>query len=635
MTQGPERSRLRLVILGMIFVSAFSALGLRLYYLQILTRTAYAAAAEDNQVRLVPSEPARGRVLDRNGQVLVRNRQSNTVSIRTDELVDRKATLSRLASLLGTTTEEVEARLADRRALPFAAIPVAEDVPEDKVVYIMEHRDQFAGVITEIRPARVYPNGKLASHLLGYTGEISQEQLSSKQFKSYRLGSIVGRSGIEASFERDLRGRDGIVKLQVNAAGKVQGEPLGFREPQPGFDLVTTIDARIQALAEESLALGIARARTIFDEESQKHYLAPAGGAVVMDPRNGEILAMASYPDYDPSLFIGGIPAPQFAALTSDPAKPLLNRVIQAEFPPGSTFKAVTAAAALQDGLATRTGRYPCPAFYRFSDVTFRNWRAADSGSLTMVQALEASCDTVFYPFGAEFWRRFRRDQGERLQDYARSFGFGSLTGLDLPFEHDGVVPDNSWLQEMHARFPEAFPYKIWLPGYTINMTIGQGDLVGTPLQLAVSYAAIANGGRVVKPHVGLKVVDGENLVRTMESETVRVVPVSGPNLDTIRQGLELVPISGTARSPFAGWPHDQVRVAAKTGTAQLQTIPPKQPYAWFVVYAPARDPKYLVVTMVEEGGHGSETAAPISRRILEGLLGLPLSDVAPAAKVD
>lgn len=642
MMQKPERFRLRIVFLGMLFVSLFSALVMRLYYLQILANSAYAAAAEANQVRLVPIAPARGRILDRNGQVLVRNRPSLTVAVRIDEMTDRAGTVLRLATLLGRSPDQIEARLADKKVLPYAAIPVAEDVPEDKIVYIREHNDQFPGVTAEVRPARVYSNGRLASHILGYTGEITEEQLRSDRFKGYRLGSIVGRSGVEASYEKDLRGREGLLKLQVNSAGKVQGPPLGSRDPRPGYDVVTTIDARIQAITEESLTLGIAKARTIFDKDSQKRYLASAGGAVVIDPQTGEVLAMASYPDYEPSLFVGGISASEFATLSNDPFKPLINRVTQAEFPPGSTFKAVTAAAALQSGVASRGGRYPCPGSYQFQDRVFRNWRAGDSGTLSVPQALEESCDTVFYPFGAEFWRRFRaslrdkRPQPEEiLQEYARAFGFGSRTGIDLPFEHDGVVPDNAWLQEMHSRFPKAFPYTTWLPGYTINMTIGQGDLVSTPLQLANAYAAIANGGNLIRPRIGLRITEDDHVIRTVDPETARKIPVTGANLDTVRRGLELVPISGTGRSPFVGWPHDRIPLAAKTGSAELQTIPPKQPYAWFVVYAPARNTRYVVAVMIEEGGRGSEAAAPIARRILEALFELPLSDITPAVRTD
>jgi penicillin-binding protein 2 len=307
--------------------------------------------------------------------------------------------------------------------------------------------------------------------------------------------------------------------------------------------------------------------------------------------------------------------------------------VTQAAFPPGSTFKVVTAAAALQEGVATGNGTYDCPASFRFADRTFNNWRRQPSGKINVSQALIESCDTVFYQFGAEFWRRFRKDRVEILQDYARKFGFGRRTGYEIPYEKAGRVPDEEWLQEMNARYPQAFPYKIWLPGYTINLTIGQGDLLATPLQLATAYAAIANGGPLWQPHVGLRIQEG-NRVTTISPKQTGTLPVSPANLEPIKRGLERVVLpGGTAAGAFASFPLSEIPVAAKTGTAELQRTPPKQPYAWFVAYAPVNDPKYVVAVMIEEGGHGGETAAPIARRILDGLFGLPLSDVRPAVK--
>lgn len=634
MARGPDRLRLRVAFLGVVTLSLLSAIVLRLWFLQVLAADTYVQAAEENRVRIVPIEPARGRILDRNGEVLVRNRPSLVVAVRPDELQDRQATLERLGALLEVPLEKIEERLADKRVLPYAAIPVAKDVPESVVIYILEHREQFPGVVAETRPVRVYPKGSTAAHILGYTGEITAEQLDQPRYQGYRPGSIAGRSGIEYAYERDLHGADGLVKLQVDAAGRVKGEPLGQQEPKPGLDVVTSIDARIQALVEESLALGLERARTIFDRESQKRYLAPAGGAVVMDPRNGEVLALASFPAYDPGLFVGGISRADFDALNGDPTKPLINRATQAQFPPGSTFKVITAAAALQDGIASRNGRYDCPPSVRLYDRTFRNWKSSHSGMISLPQALVESCDTVFYDFGAEFWRRFRRDEGERLQDVAREFGFGARTGIEIE-ESPGRVPDDRWLKTVHARAPEAFPYDLWLPGYTINMSIGQGDLIVTPLQLANSYAAIANGGTLYKPRVGLKVLDGEREVRVVAPEKMRDVAVSAPHLETIRRGLDGVATSGTARGAFLGFPLSTVPIAAKTGTADVQSIPRKQPYAWFVAYAPARDPQYVVAVMLEEAGHGGETAGPVARRILEGIFELPLSDVTPAPRTD
>jgi penicillin-binding protein 2 len=635
MTQGP-RTRMRLTILGAVVLSLFSALAVRLYYLQVLAYEPYVAAAELNRIRLLPIEPARGRILDRSGQMLVSNRPSLVVSVRPDDLGNRSETLGRLAGVLGVSVEEIEKRLSDRRALPYSAIPVAEDVPESVVVYLREHKEEFPGVIDELRPVRVYPNGALAAHMVGYPGEITEEQLNLDRYprERYRLGSIVGRSGLEYAYEPELRGQQGQLKLEVTSTGEVR-QVLGSREPVPGFDLVTTIDLGIQALVEESLAQGVEKARTIFHRSTQKRYLALAGGAVVMDPRNGEVLASASFPSYDPTVFADGISQSEFDALAQHPGKPLLDRVTQAQFPPGSTFKVVTAAAALQDGVASRTGRFACPAAFRYSDTTFRNWRAADSGMITLPQALIDSCDTVFYGFGAKFWERFRQGQGERLQDVARMFGFGSKSQIEVPFEKAGRVPDEAWLKEVNARFPQSFPYSIWLPGYTINMSIGQGDLVVTPLQLANAYSSIANGGTLWRPRLGLRVVDGERVVKTIDPQELGKVDVSPANLDVIRRGLEAVATQGTARGAFAGFPFHEVSIAAKTGTAELQTVPPKQPYAWFVAYAPAKDPRYLVAVMLEEAGHGSETAAPVARRILEGLFSLPLSELSAADRVD
>ena len=633
MTQGPDRTRLRVTALAVVFFSMFSALVLRLWFLQVLAHETYAEAAQNNQVRFVPSEPSRGRILDRNGEVLVKNRSSYFVSIRSDQLVDRKTTLSKLSTVLGMTPDQVEQKLKDRTVSPYTAVPIAQDVPEDTITYLYEHQADFAGVVSEIRPIRVYPNGALAGHLLGYVGEINSDELKKPYYKGYRAGALIGRGGIEAAYEHDLYGRDGKVKLEVDASGKVRKQ-LGQQLPQSGKDLMTTLDIRIQKLAEESLRLGLEKARTIFDKESGKTYAATAGGAVVLDPKTGEIIALASYPSFDPGRFIGGISRSDFDALSKDPTTPLLNRVTQAAFPPGSTFKVVTAAAALQNGVANKSNKFSCPASFRFADTTFRNWKSSDSGALTIPQALIDSCDTVFYPWGAEFYRRFKRGEGEQLQQFARDFGLGVKTGIELD-ERAGRVPDEAWLKEQNRRFPKSFPYSTWLPGYTINMSIGQGDVLTTPLQLADAYAAIATGGSIARPHIGMKVLESADKSRQLPASQLKKLQLNPAYLGVIRAGLEGVPTVGTARGAFVGFPFDKVSVAAKTGTAEVKTIPPKQPYAWFASYAPAKDPRYVVVVMLEEGGHGGETAAPIARRILEGLFDLPLSDITPAARTD
>jgi penicillin-binding protein 2 len=628
-------TRLRLAFLGAIFASMIATLILRLWFLQVLNHADYAVEAQQNQIRFVPEEPARGDILDRNGKVLVTNGASLVVSIRRNELTkeEEAMVLGRLSALLGVPHEQLTERLKDKTLLPYTPIPVAEGVNENQVTYIREHQDQFPSVITESKPVRLYPNQAVAAHLLGYLGEIDPKQLENPRYTGYRPGSIVGRGGIEYAYERELHGKEGLLKLEVDSSGEVR-RSLGQRDPKRGYDLVTTLDVDVQRIVEDSLTQGIEKARTIYHEETAKKYLAPAGGAVVLDPRNGEIIAMASYPTYDPASFVGGISKSEFEVLSNDPANPLLNRVIQTAHPPGSTFKTVTAAAALETGRATPNGRYDCPASQRYADRTFRNWKATNSGMMTLVQAIADSCDTVFYPWGYQFYRDFRASKGDQeiLQRYARAFGFGSKTGVEIPFESSGRVPDEDWLKTMHSKFPAAFPYATWLPGYTVNMSIGQGDVLASPLQVANSYAAIANGGVLHQPHVGLRLLEGDKVVKTIKPDKPRQLPVRQEHLETIRAGLEAVTNYGTAAGAFGGFPLNSVSVASKTGTAEFVN---KQPYAWFVAYAPSRNPQYVVAVMLEEGGHGGETAAPIARRILEGIFNLAISEIVTGAAVD
>jgi penicillin-binding protein 2 len=646
LNQGLDRVHLRLAILGIVFLSLIAALVLRLWFLQVLSVSTFRVQAESNEVRIVPIPAARGNILDRNGKVLVANRLSLVVSVARDKVVasDRKnnlfltargaTTLGNLSKLLGIPVAALFDRLKNTKVGPYTPAPVAVDVTKDQVIYLKEHPELFPGVTTAEEPLRVYPNGQLAAHALGIVGQIGSDQLNAARYKNYVPGSIIGREGIEYAYEQYLHGRDGYTKLQVDAAGNVRAT-LGSLDPKPGADIVTTLDQNIQSVVEDSLAQGIARARQIYDKNSGKDYAAPAGGAVVMDPNNGQILAMASFPTYDPTRFAVGISQAAYAAdFQNNPGQPLINRVTQAQFPPGSSFKVVSAAAAMTEGIAAPSGYFPCPASVRLYDQTFDNWQKSDSGSISLPQALVQSCDTVFYGFGAEFWRRFRAGQGEQLQTFARDFGFGSPTGVEIPGENPGRVPDNAWLQTEHKAHPGAFPYNVWLPGYTIQMAIGQGDLLVTPLQLADAYAAIANGGTLYQPEMALKVTDVSQTVSTVAPKVTRGLPISPAAVSTIRQGLQGVATQqlGTAYSAFTGFPFDKVSIAAKTGTADIRG---SQPYAWFVSYAPADHPQYVVAVMLEQAGHGGETAAPVARRILEGLFNLPLSPIAPSSRTD
>jgi penicillin-binding protein 2 len=602
----------------------FAALVTRLWFLQVLAGDEYRQEARGNFVRLVPVPAPRGRILDRNGQPLVDNSPTVAITVDRQKVEDEEQLLFRLAELLDAPVEELTERYNDPDFLPFQPVPVYVGAPEPVAIYLEEHADEFAGVDTEQIGVRRYVNGGGASHLLGYLGEISPEELEDPSFSDHRPGELVGRGGVEQFYEQYLRGESGWLKQEVDASGEVQGI-IGYEPPIPGEDLVLAVDGEIQALAEETLSEAVTQARSI---ATLTGYLkATAGAVVVLDPNDGHILAMASYPTYDPRLFLDGLTDREFDALKRPSANfPLSNRATSGLYPPGSTFKPFVAAAAIKAGYARPEGFYPCPAEYIVpgdtSGTVFHNWKESDSGVISFADSLIQSCDTVYYNFGLKFWQE-RGARGDLFQEQIRGWGFGEITGIDVPGEQEGRVPDATWKEEVHAQYPDLFPESIWLPGDSINMSIGQGDLLVTPLQLASAYAALANGGTLYRPQMALRVQrpDGSP-VRRFEGQRLGRVPATRQTLAVIGNALRGVVSSpsGTATGAFVGFPLSSHPVSGKTGTSEVAG---KQPHSWFAAYAPADDPQFVVVAMVEEGGHGSQVAAPIVRRILEGLLDL------------
>ena len=646
-----SRTRIRMKILAALVLFMFGALTTRLWFLQVLASDQFSNLADQNQVRLVPIEPVRGEILDRNGVVLVGNRPSTVVLVDQTELGDRAdEVLYRLATVLKMNVQDIVDRLQSVRYLPYEPIPVAEDVEKQTIFYIGEHPDLFPGVSFTVRAVRSYPQSirllgcvggdvcGLAAQILGYTGEISQDQLDSGGFAGYKPGDVVGKAGVEGTYERDLYGTPGTRGIRVNAQGRVLDDNFRSQPPVPGSNLVLSIDARAQALAEQSLSLGLDLAHHTTDDVTKRHLAGTGGAVVVMDPRNGQVLALASNPTYDPSIFLGGLTKREFAPL-NDPLSnyPLLDRAIQSGYPPGSTFKPFVAAAGVKEGFVRIDGNYPCPPTYEVpgdeQHKLWHNWTTANYGYLSLAQSLVVSCDTIYYPMGSKFWAEYYQSGKRRevFQDYIRGMGFGRKTGVDLPAERSGVVPDAAYKDNLFTSNPKVFcvgscsDEAPWYPGDYVNMSIGQGFMQVTPIQLAVGYSAIANGGTLLEPHVGLRVQrpDG-TVVRKIEPVPMGRLPVSRKTVNFLRQALTGVPQpGGTAGFAFLGFPFDQVSVAAKTGTAD---VVPKQPYSWFAAMAPADHPRYVVVAMVEQGGHGSTTAAPVVRHILEGLFGLPTS---------
>jgi penicillin-binding protein 2 len=643
---------LRLAFLAALGLLLLAALLARLWFLQVLAGDRFAELADSNRLRTVVSQAPRGHILASDGRELVVNRPALALTADRQSLMNAAGqprdagaarSVSRLAELLVVEEEVLIRRINDVRYSPFRPVPVAIDVAPEVVLVVRQNQELFPGISAETLPVRDYPEGELAAHLVGYLGQVSQEELTEQRYADYRGGDLIGRGGLEQSYEAELRGRGGQEVFVVNRRNIVI-DLQSQRPPEPGLDLVTWLDLDAQRAAEDALREGIIASRSIRRTDGR---LLPstAGSAIVLDARTGGVVAMASYPTYDPQQFVGGVSA-DYWAFVNDPAQgqPLNNRPIAGQYPPGSVYKIVSGAAMFEAGLATPSTLVPCPGSYTVADVTFRNWNPANEGPMNLSTALKRSCDTYFYNLAFRQWQVEQRQEqpDEIMQRVSREFGLGARLGIDLPGEQAGVVPGREWREEFWLRFRDGYCERaerapvaslerelltdlcrfggIWRGGDAVNMSIGQGDVLTTPLQIAAAYQAIANDGILLRPAVGreLRSAEGE-LVRTIEPEVLSELDLSPAELRSIQQGLErvIMEAGGTAVGAFAGFPLEQVPVAGKTGTAERK---PRVPYAWFAAYAPVADPRYVVVVSVEEGGGGSQTAAPIARRILEHL---------------
>jgi len=519
--------RARLLALSVLVALLLVALSSRLWYLQVLAGERYGDLAEGNRVRQVVVEAPRGRILDAHGRVVVRNRAAWAVTVKPSALGDRRReVLGRLARLLGTTRARLEDRIADYTGSPLRGIPVAEDVPTHQLFHLTEHADRFPGVVPEVLALREYPAGPAAAHVLGYVGEVSPDELKTRRFRGYAAGDIVGKAGVELTYDKWLRGRDGVQDLEVNAAGEVV-RVLGGRPPAPGRDLQLTLDLNLQVSVEQALADGMRAARRLPDRERGGTYPAPAATAVVLDPDDGALLALASLPQFDPRRFVGGISRRDFARYSSNPGKPLLHRAVQSAYPPGSTWKPFSALAGLKAGIVTPTSTYSCPGSFTLGSYTKRDWTPRGHGAVGLTDSLRLSCDVYYYNLGAQLGLAEQAQEAkgekvdEKLQATARQFGFGRRPAIDLPYGAEGTVPTREWRRRFWEQNRKTYCagssdlYRElcrggwrWQGGDNLNVAIGQGDLQVSPLQLALGYGALANGGTVYRPHVGLAMLD-------------------------------------------------------------------------------------------------------------------------------
>ena len=560
-------------VVAMILVSGvlFGAVGTRLAQLQLVEGPRNRQRAETNRIRLVPKRPARGALLDRNGKILASSRLSHAVSIWPIALPRSEWPLvvDRLSSILNVAPDSIRQRLEQAGYESIEAITIARGISPAQATAIAEFGDELPGVRLEAEAVRNYPNGDLAAHALGYTGEITQAELDDPTYETYRMGDIIGQMGAEAAFESQLQGEWGGQQVEVDSSGRVISV-LGNKPAISGNDVQLTIDLELQKLAEQ--ALGNTR-----------------GAIVALDPQSGGVLAMASRPTFDPNIFTTNITDAQWAQLQGA-EHPFLNRSLQG-FAPASTFKIVTTAAGIESGEYSPSAVLPTFPFLRIGGIQFWDWNNAGFGPLGWRGAMAMSSDTFFYQVG-------RKVGGETLIDWTRRFGFGTKTGIELASEESpGLVPDDAWKQENMGYG--------WYVGDTINMSIGQGFLQTSPLQVAVMFAVPANGGYLVTPHL-LKDSRTEDDWR----ESVGLQPVT---IEVLQDGLRQVISSGTARS--LNLPNIPP-IAGKTGTAEA---PPFENHAWFGAYAPAENPEVLIVAFAEHsGGGGGSVAAPMVKQMLE-----------------
>lgn len=673
-----RRRDARIIVLQVLVMALVGTLFLRVAWMQLGDSDSYRTAATSNSVREIVVPAQRGLILDQRGRPMVANRSGLSVTVDRAELGRQadggRAVLTALASKLGTTYEALVDRMkpcgtpgAPKQPLCWNGprerpVIVAEDVPQEVGLQLMESEGAFRAVRTELTPTRSYPKpyGINLAHLAGYLGPMTKEEVEQLEEDDQRAlaNSSVGRAGLEQQYNSVLAGRPGVQQVSVSRSGKVT-QTLVDEPAQSGDNLLTSLDAKLQAVVEVQLAAAIARGR----EQGKP---SDSGTIIVSEADTGRVLAMASAPTYDPQVWVGGIRARDYAALT-DPEKgnPLLNRATQGTYAPASTFKVVSTAAAAKGGYSL-SASYPCPAVYDVGGQLFRNYESRAYGSIDLKRALSVSCDTVFYKMANEMWLKDgglnpNSSAAELMFNAALDFGLGKRTGIDLPGESSGKVIGREQKEADYAErrddycrravegYPEVKPADRaellksyakdfcaegdkYRAGDALNFAIGQGDTVTTPLQIHTMYAAIANGGDLWKPLIAKAAVSRDGQVKE-EFEPVLNGRLSATEstLDFLRDALNDTTINGTASGVFRGFPLAEVPVAAKTGTGEVVG---KVSTSWFASFAPTNRPKYVVTCMVSQGGTGSGTCGPSVRAIYEALFGVEGATVNPSKSV-
>jgi penicillin-binding protein 2 len=649
----------RVAILGGIALALFAVIFFRLWFLQVLSGDEYLVQARENRTRDVRIQAPRGEIVDRNGTVLVDNRPANVVQIEPQELPEQVISdaatwgqmagrrmarpkgkrgepvplppiatpelaqrYRRLARLLGMRASTIHQRVIEQLAqLPYSAVTVRSDAPNSVLGYIKERQELFPGIGVERVFLRDYPRDQLAAHLLGTVGEISPKELKQRRNRGVEQGTIIGKGGLEYTYDRYLRGRDGAKVLRVDANGRfVSDQPVDEREPVPGRQLQLSIDLGLQKAGQDALR-GIGGGLP--------------GSFVAMNPRNGQVYAMGSYPSFDPSIFSKPVSRSRYEELTSEEnGAPLINRAVASAYPTGSTFKPVTALAALDKKVITPDAVINDPGCIKIGTREACNAKKTAYGGVNMRRALQVSSDVYFYILGRDLFF----GGGETLQKWARKLGFNRRSGLDLPEESRGLIPGRKWREEINQTERKcrktnddkpcyAVDIRPYNAGDNVNLAVGQGEIAATPLQSAIAYSTIITGGRVPRPHIGMEIQDASNrLVQKIDPGTARKVKIEKAWRDAIMDGLGLAAreAPGTSAGVFAGWPNGRLPIYGKTGTAETFVNGGAFDQSWYVGYVPHPTKPIVIAATIERGGFGAEKAAPLVRRMLANWFDLP-----------
>ena len=636
------RMAMRVAVLGGVALLVFAVLFLRLWSLQILSPDKYRTAALNNQLRLDRIEAPRGTIVDRSGRVLVRNVASTAVVVWPASLPKasgRDTEVRELAKILDVPFWKLRQQIRAHQEDPLTPVTLKVAVSPEIIAYLEEHQSEFPGVDLKQTYIRSYPAEELFAQGLGHVSEISAEQLKRMRKDGYVLGDRIGQSGIEAAFDSYLRGSAGIAELRVDSLGRPKSDLTLTQAPKPGDSVRLTIDISLQRAAERAIKHGIALAH------ADGEWAADAGAIVALDPNTGDVLAMASYPTFRPSAYARGDEKQLKPLLDADTARrdnyPGLNRATAAIYPPGSTFKPITALAALQEHLVSPYTLLPCTGSYTVEGVTgadqvFRNWDPGVNREMGLTEAIAASCDTYFYRLGRMFYD-LPPERGHPLQAWASRFGIGALTGVDIGPETKGILPTPEWREATYSNAVD----KLWKPGDSIQLTIGQKDVAVTPLQLARFYALVANGGKLVTPHVvsAVEKTGGQNaaptVVKSFQPPPPADTGVDPAAIDVIQSALyDATHASyGTATSVFGNFP---IPVAGKTGTAEKVVTLPGYSYpllldqSQWCGYAPADNPTIALCAVIENGGHGGTAAAPAALKVFEHFFHTKAPNIGP-----